>query len=578
MSLTGALNIGRSALSASQLAIQVAGNNLANAATPGYSRQIARLTPLRGDGATASGQVGSGVGVSAIQRQIDQALLGRVWQGTSDQSAADTRSNMLAQVESALNELNDSDLSSQLSSFFNAWSELANGTKSGAAVIQKGAQLADFMRSLRASLMDQKRQTDAQAGAAVNRANELMSKVADLNRAINDAEVSGNTANTLRDQRDQVLTDLSQMMDISIVDRGQQGVDVLVGSSPVVLGARSRGIELKRETVNGQTSLKVATVSSGTELAVRSGQLGALLDGRTTVIDDTVSKLDSLASSLIFEVNKLHSTGAGSRALTDATGDLKFAAADRAAALNDPANGTLAGLPFKPVNGGFLVTVTQKSTGAQTQVRINVDLDGITNAGTPGTADDTSAEQIRASLNSVAGLSATFTPDGRLRVKADEGFEYGFSDDSSGALAVVGLNTYFAGTNAASIGVRDELTTDPSRLAAGRTDATGTASNGTALRVAALQSAGVTTLNGSTIPGHWQDAVQGVGAAAAAARTAASATGLVRDSLDAQRSAVSGVSIDEESMNLLTFQRQYQGAARLISVTDEMTQTLLQIV
>lgn len=584
MSLTGAWNIGRSALSASQLAIQVAGNNLANAATPGYSRQVARLTPLRGDSFSASGQIGSGVGVSSINRQVDQALLGRVWSGTSDSAAADTRSNMLAQVESALNELSDTDLSSQLSGFFNAWSELANGTKSGAAVVQTGQQMADFMRNLRSNLIDQRRQLDSQAGASVNRVNELLGKVADLNREINDAEIAGSaggTANSLRDQRDQVLSDLSQMIDLSVVDRGQQGVDVLVGSTPVVLGAKTRGIELERVTVNGEVQLRVVTgagtAAGGQELTIRSGQLGALLNARTDVIDNTVGNLDKLASTLIFEVNKLHSTGQATNALKSSLADLRIAVADRTRPINDPANQAFAGLPFNAVSGGFLVNVTDKLTGAKSQVRINVDLDGINSSGLPGTTDDTTPESLRAQLDAIPGLTASFSPEGRMQLTADEGFEFNFAEDSSHILAVVGLNSYFTGTDANTIGIRAELSSNPNLLATARDESGAIVSNATALKVAGLKSRALASLNGSSVSDHWQDAVQGVGSAASAARTASSAAALVKESLEAQRAAVSGVSIDEESLNLLTFQRQYQGAAKLISVTDEMTQTLLQI-
>jgi flagellar hook-associated protein 1 FlgK len=102
--------------------------------------------------------------------------------------------------------------------------------------------------------------------------------------------------------------------------------------------------------------------------------------------------------------------------------------------------------------------------------------------------------------------------------------------------------------------------------------------NGTALRLAQIQDAPLESLAGQSLAGLWRDAVQEVGGKSAGAASAASASTLVRESLESQRAAVSGVSLDEESVNLLQYQRQYQASARLISVVDELTRSLIAIV
>jgi len=210
-------------------------------------------------------------------------------------------------------------------------------------------------------------------------------------------------------------------------------------------------------------------------------------------------------------------------------------------------------------------------------VRIPVNLDGLTNAGTPGFGDDTSAEDIRAALDAIPGLTATFTPEGRLDLRADTGFDFSISDDSSGAPAVLGLNAYFTGTDAADIGIRADLKADASLLTTGRIVGGQFIENGTALAVAGLQELGITGLNGQSFADSWRESVQVVGADAATALSNAESTTVVRESLEAQRAAISGVSIDEESINLLDFQRQYQGAARVISIADELTRELMQL-
>ncbi|MDZ4686319.1 MAG: flagellar basal body rod C-terminal domain-containing protein, partial [Planctomycetaceae bacterium] len=185
---------------------------------------------------------------------------------------------------------------------------------------------------------------------------------------------------------------------------------------------------------------------------------------------------------------------------------------------------------------------------------------------------------IAASLSGVSNIAATVNPDGTLKIDAAEGYSFAFSEDSSGALAVLGVNTFFTGKDANDIAVRAALHDQPGLLAAGLTVA-GEPDDGAAVRgILALRDQANQALGGQSINDSWISAAADVGANAASAANRADATRLVRESLDAQRQSLSGVSIDEESINLLNFQRQYQGAARFISVVDEMTQTLLSIV
>lgn len=575
MSLSAAFDIGRTALAVGQIGVQVAGNNMANAATPGYTRQLARLTPIRGT--TAGLGIGAGVMISSIQRQLDAAVEARLRSATADDAFAQLQSRVYSQIEDTLGELGDNDLSSQLSSFFTAWSERANQTRSSTSVVQKGAQLAGFVRRLRSDLTDQRSQLDRELGATVARANQLLGQIADFNRQVSQAEVGGNVANSLRDQRDSAVRELATYMDISVVDRGREGVDVLAGSTPVVLGANARGLTVRTDTDGRSTQVSVAVAGDGTRLDVRSGQIGAILSQRTSAVDDVIGRLDSLVSQVIFEVNKLHSTGTNASGLRDAAGTLTMSSADRALALNDAGNAAMTGLPFHPANGGFVVNVRNAATGATQSVRINIDLDGIDHAGAASTADDTTAEDVRAALAAVPGLSASFTADGRLRVTAAEGFDFSFADDTSGVLACLGVNSYFTGVNASDIAVRSDLLSDSSLLTTGRMVDGTFVENGTALELAGLQGRALASLSGRTVSDTWRDTVQTVGGNAASASSRAQAASVVRDSLESQRAAVSGVSIDEESVNLLEYQRQYQAGARLITVAQDMAKTLMEL-
>ncbi len=582
MSYGNLFSIGTSALQASQLALQVSGDNIANAATPGYSRQIVDLSPSRPNN-MGRYQVGTGVRVNDIRRMVDEQLLSRLRRAVSDESYAGDLANGLSQVESLMNELTGTDLSSELSQFFSAWSERANLTKTSAIVIQQGEQLAGYMGQMRRDLASLETQGDTQMGALVSRVNSLLGQLEKVNQSVVDSESMGGVAAGLRDQRDAMLRELSEYMDVTSVEQPNGGVDLFVGSSPIMLNNQAKPLALLKESVPGATSTRIRIVSGDGEsceqvLEITSGRLGAMLTSRNTAVSETIDKLDKLAANLIFEVNKIHGTGANLSKLKSTVATLALPAGDRAKALNDPANEAMMEHPFKPVNGGFDITVFSPINGTTKTTRIEVDLDGLTNAGQPGYADDTSLEDLAAAIDAVDGLTASIDPSGRLTIEADPGLEFAMSQDTSGVVGALGLNAFFVGRDAASIAVASRLVSNPSELSVGRLVNGKLVENGAALAIAGLQGQPVESLGGQSLTQSWLDTVQGLGGIADQAVQRAESASIVRENLDAQVSAISGVSIDEEAINLVGYQRLYQAAARYIQTVDEITQTLISIV
>lgn len=576
MTLTNAFNIGQSALTASQVAIQVAGHNLANISTPGYTRQVARLQPVSGSDQGSGVYIGRGVRVFEVIRQIDEALQGRLIDGISRESHASVSLDILSSVESLLNELTGVDLSTELNTFFAAFSEFANNpaaTETRATVVEAGVTLASFMRALRSDLTRVQQGIDQQLGSAVTRTDEILNEIASINRAIVTSESGRTQYNDLRDRRDQLLVELSQLIEVNTVEQPNGSVDVFVGSTPIVLAGESRGVYFDQETRDGELVVTVRVRADDEKLRITSGRIGGLLELRDGSVRQTDDELDSLASGLIFEVNRLHSSGRASSPLRDILGAQRVPLADQTIAFNDPANATLSGLPFAPVNGSFTVVVRDGS-GVEVRTVIEVDLDGIDSAGVAGFGDDTSLDDLRAMLNAIPNLNAEITPAGQLRVFTDAGFDVNFENDTSGILATLGMNTYFVGTDAGNIAVRSDLVAEPLLLVGGLSEGT----NETALAIATLRERPVASLGGLTLEDAWLKTVERVGVETAGAKTRANATRLVRENLEAQRAGISGVSADEETLNLIQFQRQYQAAARFINIVDEMLQTLLSIV
>lgn len=571
--------IGRSALLASQVALQVTGNNIANAATPGYHRQRVSMIPAQGSNIGANMFVGRGVGVQEIARVVNPALQARVRASMGQEAAASVELSVLNTIETITNELTGIDLSSGLGAFFNAFSELANnpgGSAVRSAVVEQGSALAAQIRAMRGDLLRTREQIENQLQTNVKRADELLTEIASLNKAIVNSEQGRGEEGNLRDQRDRLVGELSQLIDISTVEQSSGAVDILIDSQPVVLGSVSKGLRVDIRSEPGQELLefRVQTRVDPEVVRPRSGTIGALLEQRQVAVQGTLRDLDTVASQLIFQVNRLHSGGTpASGGWTELTSDLRLPVADRTLALNDPTNATLAGLPFGAKNGSFKV-VMRDQNGNAAETTISVNLDGITNAGTAGFDDDTTAADIIAALDAIPNLNATILPDGRLRITTDAGYEVSFGDDTSGALATLGIAGFFSGTNGSDIGVRSELKDDPSLLAVGFESGT----NEVALAIAELRNTALSELNGRTLMEQWQGSVERNAVQTRSAQTRLQALSSVRQSLEAQELAISGVSLDEESINLIAYQQQYQGAARFISVTNELTAVLLGLV
>lgn len=576
MGLTSSLIIGQSALAASQLALQVTGNNIANVGAPGYHRQNVNLAPSRSSQESASIFVGRGVGVQDIRRAIDPGLQTRLRNSLSDEQSAVIDRSVLGQIESILNELSGSDLSSELAKFFNAFSELANNpasTVNRASVVEQGASLAGFIRRMRSDLLGTRTQIDDQLASDVSRADGLLNEIASLNLAVVSAELGGGTDGGLRDQRDALVAELAAMIDLTVIERDSGSVDLLVGSTPVLLGTESRGLTFDLRTENDELVASVRITATNEPVRIDSGAIGARLAQRDATIEQTIDDLDALASNVIFEVNKLHVSGRPTRPITDVIGWQVVAPADQVLAFNDPTNETFADLPFSPRNGGFDVVITD-SAGNQSATRINVDLDGVDNTGAAGYADDTSLSDLVASLNAITNLNASITPNGQLRLTTDAGFDVSFKNDSSGIMAVLGVNTYFEGKDAVDIAVRSDIQADPLKLIVGLASGT----NETAMAITGLRDRALDALGGDTISNSWLKTVERQAVQATAAETRLEAASTVRSSLEAQYAGVSGVSLDEESINLINYQQSYQGAARFISVVNELMQVLLDLV
>ena len=235
------LSIARTALVAHQTALQTVGHNIANAATPGFTRQEAVLTandPQR----LTYGTVGTGVSVSTVVRKRNEML--DVGYRTSAETAArvELRRDQLAQLESVFGEPSEEGMAKTMDEFFNAWSDLsATPTSIGARAVvqQRGRQVATLFNTYDNELTSQRTTATDRLQQTLRQVNSLAEQVADLNGRILSSESAGMPNNDLRDRRDVALDQLSSIAGARVERQANGNTAVLVGSFNLVEGTNT---------------------------------------------------------------------------------------------------------------------------------------------------------------------------------------------------------------------------------------------------------------------------------------------------------------------------------------------------
>jgi len=565
MSLTAALQMSGRSLQAFSAGIAVAGQNVANANTPGYIREqlILGTAPPYQAGSLI---LGTGVSIDGVRQQIDRFLEARLHAAKGDQAAARAASDIYTQLETAIDELGDDDLSTALSEFAAAVHDVANEPDNvplRQLLVKQGESLARDIVGLRDRVDGLRRDQSVTVGNLVAEANRLIDRIDALNPQIIQLEASGqfrSDAGGLRTERYAALQRLSEIIPVRFRESEHGGVDVFMGSDYLILGSTKQHLETYTAADREVSVSLVRTTTTKSALPDAGGEIRGIIDGRDQILGGFVDDLNRLASNLIGEFNRLHASGEGRAGYTAVTAER--AVSDPAAALN------AAGLPFGVNHGGFDLKVVNRATGEVTTTRIAIDLDGLN-------ADDTTLAGLAAATGGVPNVSSAVDASGRLTLTAASGYELRFADDTSGVLSALGVNTFFTGTDADSIGVRADIAADHRLFASGRGGGAGDNRNVSAL--ATVLEGAVSGLQGQSLTGFYNSTISKVAQGSAAEATLADGADAYVGSLQNQRDQYSGVSLDEEAIKIMEFQRSYQSAARLISVVDELLGVLLNL-
>jgi flagellar hook-associated protein 1 FlgK len=556
----GVISMAGKALLIQQKAINVTGNNIANVNTPGYSRQTLKLQTASPQQSPV-GLMGSGVDAIGIEREYDRFLGLQINAETETLGRWQTQKENLEIVEAIFDEGPDFGLNRALSDFWNAWQDLSNDAPNfnERMVLQaKGSTLAASFNRISNDLQKAQEGIDLSIEGAIEDINQLTREIADLNQKIMESEGAGKVANDYRDLRDMALKDLAELIDIRSYEDANGRVTVSVGSGQTVVERNANRLLGTSVNAAGFKDIEWISTDGTTQnitASISNGKMKGWLESRDVIIEDYLGRLDEMASALIRDINTLHAGGYGldySSGHQFFTGSLYGSINSSSGSLSIQGESTLSNnITITLVGGGTagLETITTDPTTGNITVAIE---NGVSTG-----AQIAAALQTHADINSV-----TATAPGMAW-------------------------TLGGGTDAASIGgahpardmqVNPAIVNDLDLIAAASTRAGVPGDNANALAIANLQYVKIMNSNSSTFDEYYQALVSEVGSHVQNTSAYYNHQSDMVVHMENRREALSGVSLDEEMINLVKFQNAYDAAAKLISTADELMQTVLNMV
>ena len=418
------MSVALQSLLAQQGAMGVVANNIANANTPGYSREIPNLeeSPPTLSGNT---MVGTGVTMSSVESVRDNILNLRIQQETSQQSSLGSYLDSMNQVQALFNETQGTGLQSYLSSFFNSFTSLSTDPTSSPlrqAALTAGENLAGAFSLTSQNLSTIQQGLDQSVVQTVQQVNQLTAQVANLNQQIKMISNSGESPGSLMDQRDEDLTNLSNLIDTAVVYSADGTASVTTTNGTLLVsGNQNDALTTQADSATGMHEI----LAQGTDItsSIAGGQLQGLIKARDSSIPSTQSSLDNLAAGLISAMNTQQNAGynmnggkgvdfftpftpttAGSNAgaattMTVALTDPSQIAASSDGTTGDNANATaMANLENQPIVSG-------QTPGAYYSNLINQVGNDVSNATSEQTAVGLVLQQLSNQQSSISGVS-----------------------------------------------------------------------------------------------------------------------------------------------------------------------------
>lgn len=302
-------SIGVTGLNAAQVALATTGNNITNVYTPGYNREVILL---------AENRTGSGVGVSGVQRQFNQFIATQLNQAISSNSALSAYEVQINQIDNLLAD-RDAGLAPLFQNFFSAMQKLV-ATPSDPAARQGVLGTADTLtaqfRAFDSYLNDMQSGVNGQLDNQVVQVNNIAEQIAKLNREIGLAKAkTGTEPNSLLNQRDQLVTELSGYVSVKVVQQDGGGYNIGIGNGlSLVAGSASFRLETMPSAADPTRTVIAYRDTNGALLELREenftgGQIGGLMTFRRETLDRAQNQLGQMAVAMAVGFNAQHRLG-----------------------------------------------------------------------------------------------------------------------------------------------------------------------------------------------------------------------------------------------------------------------------
>ena len=612
MGLFSTLNTGTSALNASQVAVAITSQNIANVDNSSYSRQRVNLSASTS--VTSNGvSIGTGVTVSSVTRVHDEYTYAQLKSAATAVAYDTYNSQTLEEVASYFPDLDESGIANDLSNYFSAWSDLASNATEGSqkiALVQSALTMANDIQSTRENLRDLQDSVNSQIKTSVDEINSIAEEIADINSQIDTIEADGSTyANDLRDQRDELELTLSNLVGITVskddissytssvssdLDTSESGSQytLMINGYTIIDGSTSHALVASNSSnESGYYSIYYET-QDGTQYdlteQISGGKVGAMLDLRGRVlngesgypsdgtIQDYIDELDTFAQTLITETNNIYAQSAKSSMqspILDIEGDTSLKNA------------------YDNVESGTFDVIVYDSDGVEVARKT------ITIGSTTTLSDDTFSDSIVTQINSESDdnsdnnslndvddyFTAVYMEDGTFSLSptsTNSTYTIAIEDNGTNFPGAIGISQFLTGSDASDISVATEYQNDPSSMEGFAAPISG--DNTVANAMVQLQYDSLNFYNNGvvsseTLDGYYSALTTHIASDTSAAESSLSTSETLYDTAYATYQSTSGVNEDEELANLIKYQASYTAAAKIITTIDEMLDVLLGI-
>jgi flagellar hook-associated protein 1 FlgK len=568
-------------------AMDTTSHNISNAYTEGYSRQRSNIrasSPINFPGPFVTlrpGQLGTGAEIVSIERIHSQLIESQIHREGGSRTMFQTMTSYFTRVEDVIGEPSDDALNGLMEGFFNSWEDLSNDPESQSTRVNVRAAanaLTTYVNEIDLKLDLEVQNLNQEIEERVMRLNNLAFQVADINKQIAQIEGSGQPsslkANDLKDRRDVIIEEISQLVNARVLFNNNGTASVLIQGHPLVSGEFVNDMRIIPNTDDFQRP-KIVFRESNIPVEIEAGELKGLMEMRDVEIPAVRENIGRVVSVLINRVNRLHRDGYGLDGQTNRPffqdietrriqGSLSMGpGVDLETTLDDL--GITTGDFYIQ---GERIKITQEDIQPADAITLAELIERI----------ESKCVDVRMGFNNVGGVNrftvSQFNPidiNDSLTIKGGTSNFLSVMNLDTGKLEELALDPPYSNA-LQDFKLHPSINNTPDAIAAAGNDGNGfpgPGDNRTALAIGDLKNSNLEVF-GTTISEHYQSVIAELGNAAQNTERNRNSQTLVVEQLTARRQEVSGVNLDEEAVSLIKYQKAFEASSRAMTALDEV--------